>query len=417
MLEYKKTEIKKITATEILDSRANPTILCRVELASGACGSASVPSGASTGKYEAHEKRDGGARYGGRGVREVCEKAEAELTEFLRGSDAANQKLIDGLLIRTDGEPDKSRFGANALLAVSLANARAAANHFGLPLYRYLGGIYGSRMPVPMMNVLNGGAHASNNVEIQEFMLVPIGIKSFSEGVRACAEIYACLGALLRKEGLSTAVGDEGGFAPSLSGDEEAVKLLCRAIESAGYGTDKVKIALDVAASEWARGGAYRTIKNGEELSSCALAEKLRLLAEKYPIISIEDPMGEDDTEGWQSFTKQMGAQIMIVGDDLFVTDAHRIGELAAKGCANAALIKPNQCGTLSEAIAAMQFAKKAGFKTIVSHRSGDTPDDFIADLAVAASADFIKAGAPARGERIAKYNRLLEIEKDICFI
>lgn len=417
MLQSEKTEIKKITAAEILDSRANPTVLCRVTLASGACGCAEVPSGASTGRYEAHEKRDGGARYGGRGVKEVCKKIESELSELLYGKDAANQKLIDGLLIREDGAPDKSRYGANALLAVSLASARAAANAYRLPLYRYLGGVYGAHMPVPMMNVLNGGAHAANNLEIQEFMVVPVGAKSFSDGVRACAEIYAHLGALLKKNGHLTAVGDEGGFAPSLSGDEEAVKFLCEAIEAAGYGTDEVKIALDAAASEWAHEGGYRMKKSGELLSSAELAEKLALLSEKYPIISIEDPMGEDDTAGWQSFTARTGKRLMLVGDDLFVTDAHRISVLSEKGCANAALIKPNQCGTLSETIAAMQFAKKAGYKTIVSHRSGDTADAFIADLAVAANADFIKAGAPARGERVAKYNRLLEIEQEICFM
>jgi enolase len=410
-----KTEIRKIEALEVLDSRSGPTVRCRVTLASGEVGSADVPSGASTGRHEAHEKRDGGARFGGRGVRGVCEKIETELAPALIGSDAADQRLTDSLLIRADGAPDKSRYGANALLAVSLATARAAASACGLPLYRYLGGIYGARLPVPMMNVLGGGRHAHNNVEIQEFMLVPVGLSSFSDGVRACSEIYSCLGALLRKAGHSAAVSDEGGYSPNLSCDEEAVKLLCEAIECAGYGTDKVKIALDVAASEWARGGAYRTPKNGEEFSADELCEKLLLLAENYPIISIEDPMGEDDDAGWQSITERLCKKLMLVGDDLFATDAHRINVLSAKGCGNAALIKPNQCGTLSETLAAVQAAKRAGFKTIVSHRSGDTADAFIADLAVAVNADFIKAGAPARGERVAKYNRLLEIEKDIC--
>lgn len=415
MLMKEKTEIRKIEALEVLDSRSGPTVRCRVTLASGEVGSADVPSGASTGRHEAHEKRDGGARFGGRGVRGVCEKIETELAPALIGSDAADQRLTDSLLIRADGAPDKSRYGANALLAVSLATARAAASACGLPLYRYLGGIYGARLPVPMMNVLGGGRHAHNNVEIQEFMLVPVGLSSFSEGVRACSEIYSCLGALLRKAGHSAAVSDEGGYSPNLSCDEEAVKLLCEAIECAGYGTDKVKIALDVAASEWARGGAYRTPKNGEQFSADELCEKLLLLAENYPIISIEDPMGEDDDAGWQSITERLCKKLMLVGDDLFATDAHRINVLSAKGCGNAALIKPNQCGTLSETLAAVQAAKRAGFKTIVSHRSGDTADAFIADLAVAVNADFIKAGAPARGERVAKYNRLLEIEKDIC--
>ena len=411
------TEIIKINAAEILDSRGNPTVLCKVTLASGARGTASVPSGASTGKFEAHEKRDGGVRFGGRGVSEVCKRIEDELFEALRGKDAANQRLIDGALIRADGAPDRSNYGANALLAVSLACARAAAKEYRMPLYRYLGGIYGTHMPVPMMNVLNGGAHADNNVDIQEFMLVPIGAKSFRDGVQACAEIYAHLRALLRKEGYSASVGDEGGFAPDLKSDEEAIALLCEAIEGAGYGTDEVKIALDVAASEWAQGENYVMRKSGESYSAETLAEKFRLLAEKYPILSIEDPVGEEDTAAWQKITADMGGKIMLVGDDLFVTDAHRIAELSAQKCANSVLIKPNQRGTLSETIAALQFAKKAGYKTIVSHRSGDTEDAFIADLAVAANADFIKAGAPARGERVAKYNRLLEIEQELCFL
>ncbi|MBQ8402864.1 MAG: phosphopyruvate hydratase [Clostridia bacterium] len=412
------TEIIKINATEILDSRGNPTVFCKVTLASGAFGCASVPSGASTGKFEAHEKRDGGARFGGRGVQSVCEKIETELSEVLRGKDAANQKLIDGALIRADGTPDRSAYGANALLAVSLACARASSNAYGLPLYRYLGGIYGTHMPVPMMNVLNGGAHAGNNVDIQEFMLVPIGAESFRDGVRMCAEIYTHLRALLCKAGHSTAVGDEGGFAPNLKSDEEAVKFLCEAIAGAGYDTENVKIALDVAASEWACGdGKYTLKKSGESLTADALCEKFRLLAEKYPILSIEDPVGEEDTVAWQKVTETLGGKMMLVGDDLFVTDAHRISVLSEQKCANAVLIKPNQRGTLSEAIAALRFAKKSGYKTIVSHRSGDTEDAFIADLAVAANADFIKAGAPARGERVAKYNRLLEIEQEICFL
>jgi enolase len=284
-----------------------------------------------------------------------------------------------------------------------------------MPLYRYLGGICGEKMPVPMMNVLGGGAHAHNNVEIQEFMLVPIGLKSFADRVRACSEIYVCLGALLRKEGLCSAVSDEGGYSPSLSCDEDALKILCRAIECAGYGTDSVKLALDLAASEWAHGEKYRTAKSGEELSSADIRERLRSLAKSYPIMSIEDPLGEDDTTGWKRITAEMGKELMLVGDDLFATDAHRIEVLASDGCANAALIKPNQCGTLSETIAAVHSAKKAGLKTIISHRSGDTADPFIADLAVAAGADFIKSGAPARGERVAKYNRLLEIEKELA--
>ena len=411
------TEIRKINTAEILDSRGNPTIFCKITLGSGAFGTACVPCGASTGKYEAHEKRDGGVRYGGRGVLEVCRKMETELWEHIKGKDAANQKLIDGALIRADGTPDKSFFGANALLAVSLACARASASAYGMPLYRYLGGIYGNRMPVPMMNILGGGAHASNNLDIQEFMIAPIGAESLHDGVRMCAEIYASLRSLMRRDGFSVSVSDEGGFSPDLSSDEAAVEYLIRAIELAGYGTDKVKIAIDAAASEWAKDGTYILPKSGKHFTAEELSEKFRALAEKYPIISIEDPVGEEDEVGWQRITSALGDKLMLVGDDLFVTDAHKISVLSEKNCANSALIKPNQCGTLSETIAAVQFAKKAGYKTVISHRSGDTADDFISDLAVAVCADFIKAGAPARGERVAKYNRLLEIEKEICFL
>jgi enolase len=286
-----------------------------------------------------------------------------------------------------------------------------------MPLYRYIGGIYGHKMPIPMMNVLNGGAHAHNNLDIQEFMIVPIGAKSLHDGVLICAEIYAHLKALLRKGGYSVSVGDEGGFAPDLPSDEDAIKYLCQAIADAGYDTDRVKIALDVAASEWASGAEYVMKKSGERLSADFLCQKLLSLTEKYPIISIEDPAGEEDLRAWQQITQSAGKNVMLVGDDLFVTDAHRIRTLADEGCANAVLIKPNQRGTLSETIAALHEAKKSGYKTIISHRSGDTADDFIADLAVASCADFIKAGAPARGERVAKYNRLLEIEKEICFL
>jgi enolase len=412
-----KTEISKISALEILDSRATPTVHCKITLACGAQGCASVPSGASKGRYEAHEKRDGGARFGGKGVAEVCAKIEKELFAHIKGADASDQRLIDGILLRADGTPDKSLYGANALLAVSLACARAAANAYSMPLYRYIGGIYGHKMPIPMMNVLNGGAHANNNLDIQEFMIVPIGAKRLHDGVLICAEIYAHLKALLRKGGYSVSVGDEGGFAPDLPSDEDAIKYLCQAIADAGYDTDRVKIALDVAASEWASGAEYVMKKSGERLSADFLCQKLLSLTEKYPIISIEDPAGEDDLRAWQQITQSAGKNVMLVGDDLFVTDAHRIRTLADEGCANAVLIKPNQRGTLSETIAALHEAKKAGYKTIISHRSGDTADDFIADLAVASCADFIKAGAPARGERVAKYNRLLEIEKELCFL
>ena len=404
------TEIASINAMEILDSRATPTVFCKVRLACGAEGSAAVPSGASRGKNEAFEKRDGGERFAGKGVEGVCRRIEGELFNSISGSDAANQKMIDSLLIRSDGFGDKRNYGANALLAVSLACARAAAQAYDLPLYRYLGGIYGSFMPFPMMNVLNGGAHAANNIDIQEFMIVPTGADSYKEGVRMCAEVYSALREMLKKSGLSTGVGDEGGFAPNLDGDEEAVKYLCEAIDRAGY-TGKVNIALDIAASEWMHDGAYILPKKGTVLTADALIEEFLRWTEKYPIISLEDPVGEEDIPAWKRITAELGNKVMLVGDDLFVTYAHRIDVGAKEGYANSVLIKPNQTGTLSETFAAVQSAKRAGYKTIVSHRSGDTADDFISDLAVAVNADFIKAGAPARGERIAKYNRILEIE------
>lgn len=412
------TEIVGINATEILDSRGNPTILCKTTLSCGAIGKASVPSGASKGKNEANEKRDEDKRYAGRGVKNICRRIEEELFEHIKGADASNQKMLDGLLLSIDGSKDKSNFGANALLAVSLSCARACAEAYGMPLYRYLGGLYGMRMPVPMMNVLNGGAHAANNIDIQEFMLVPLGAESYGESVRICAEIYNSLRMSLKKSHLSTGIGDEGGFAPDLSSDEDAVKYLCEAINNAGYSMENVKIALDAAAGEWYREGKYYLPKSKKTLDTDEITEKFSLWTKKYPIISIEDPLGEDDCDGWRKITSEMHG-VMIVGDDLFVTDAHRIESGAKEGIANAALIKPNQRGTLSETLAAISAARHAGYKTIISHRSGDTCDDFIADLAAAVSADFIKSGAPARGERVAKYNRLLEIEKDIsssCF-
>lgn len=406
------TEIAKISATEILDSRGYPTILCKTTLICGAEGSASVPSGASTGKNEAFEKRDGGEQFFGKGVADVCKSTEEELFKYIEGADAADQKLLDDILIRADGTHSKSRFGANALLAVSLSCARAAANAYDLPLYRYLGGIFGSQAPTPMMNVLNGGAHSDNNIDIQEFMLVPTGAKSFREGVRMCAEIYAHLRASLKKDSLSTGIGDEGGFAPDLSSDEDAIKYLCEAISVAGY-ESKVKIALDIAASEWARDSKYILPKSGETLFADELIERFAHWVEKYPIISFEDPVGEEDISAWQKITLALGKRAMLVGDDLFVTDANKIAQGAQDGYANSVLIKPNQVGTLSETLEAIRTAKRYGFKTIISHRSGDTSDSFIADIAVACRADFIKAGAPARGERTAKYNRLLEIEKE----
>ncbi|MGN1095059.1 MAG: phosphopyruvate hydratase [Eubacteriales bacterium] len=409
------TEITGIIATETLDSRGNPTVMCKTVLSCGAEGRAAVPSGASRGKNEAHEKRDNDARYGGRGVKEVCRRIEEELFDAVKGADASNQKMIDGVLLKTDGTIELSNFGANAILAVSLSCARACAMAYDLPLYRYLGGIYGTSMPVPMMNVLNGGAHASNNIDIQEFMIVPVGAPSYADGVRMCAEIYSKLRSSLKKAGLSTGVGDEGGFAPDFKSDEDAIKYLLCAINDAGYSEENVKLALDVASSEWAENGRYFLPKKNISLSSDELIEKFCSWTEKYPIISLEDPIGEEDFDAWQKITKAL-PNTMLVGDDLFVTDSHRIDKGAENGIANSVLIKPNQSGTLSGTFAALRSAKKAGYKTIISHRSGDTCDDFIADLAVASCADFIKSGAPARGERVAKYNRLSEIEKEVNF-
>ncbi len=406
------TKISEVKATEILDSRGTPTISVSVTLECGAVGKASVPSGASTGKYEAHEKRDGEARYFGKGTLLLCRRIEEELLPKIRGLDASRQNMLDGYLLSIDGTENRSNYGANALLALSLAASRAAAAAYELPLYRYLGGIYSLHLPTPMMNVINGGAHAGNNLDIQEFMIVPIGLPSFAEKVRACTEIYATLRSMLGEAHFFVGVGDEGGFAPDLASDEDAVKYLVEAIERAGYSTSDIKIALDIAASEWYRDGRYYLPKRDKILDSDELFELLYRLINSYPIISVEDAFAEDDIAGWQRITS--GAkQTMLVGDDLFVTDAHRIYEGKEHGIANAVLIKPNQRGTLSEAIAAVSAARRVGYKTIVSHRSGDTSDDFIADLAAALGADFIKAGAPARGERIAKYNRLLEIEKE----
>jgi enolase len=411
-----KTEIVKINATEILDSRGTPTVLCKVMLSGGDFGFASVPSGASTGKFEAHEKRDGGTHFGGRGVQNVCEKIESELFEVLRGKDAANQRLIDGALIRADGMHDRSRYGANALLAVSLACARASANAYGLPLYRYLGGIYGTHMPVPMMNVLNGGAHADNNVDIQEFMLVPVGAKSFRDGVRACAEIYAHLRAVLRKEGYSASVGDEGGFAPDLKSDEEAIELLLKAIKESGYSAEKdISLALDAASSEWYDDGMYIMKKRGGSYTSDELCDYFIGLTNKYPIISLEDPMAENDYRGWERITESLKDRgIRLVGDDLFVTNSNEIRDGKKRKIANSVLIKPNQIGSLTECYDAVSLSRSFGYQTIMSHRSGETEDSFIADLAVALSTDFVKMGAPARGERTAKYNRLMKIESEI---
>ena len=410
-----KPQIVKCCAKEILDSRGNPTVEASVFLGDGTVGMASVPSGASTGIYEAHEKRDGnGDRFGGLGVTEAVCNVCRVISPALIGVSAAEQGEIDRLLIRLDGSPDKSKLGANATLAVSLAVARAAANWYHTPLFRYLGGLDAYRLPVPMMNILNGGAHASNNVEIQEFMIVPIGFDRFSDALRAGCEIYHSLGKLLRSEGYSSAVGDEGGYAPNLRSDEEALSLICEAISSAGYSTESVSLALDVAASEWydEKKGVYRMPKGGETYSSKELVAYLEGLCRKFPsIISIEDGLDQRDNEGWKLLTGQLGDKIMLVGDDLFVTNTKRLSQGISEGIANSILIKPNQIGTLSETLEVIHLAKSSGYRFILSHRSGETEDTTIADIAVATGAPFIKTGAPCRSERVAKYNRLLRIE------
>lgn len=405
-----KKEIKRVCAREILDSRATPTVEARVELADGSVGVASVPSGASTGIHEAHELRDGDkTRFGGRGVLSAVKNVNEEICPALCGLCADNQRDIDEKMIDLDGRKNKSRLGANAILAVSLATARAAAASQGEELYQYLSSGEECGLPTPMFNLLNGGAHAANNVDIQEFMIVPHGLP-LPDAIRAGSEIYHTLGRLLRECGLSTGVGDEGGFAPDLASDEEAIKLLCRAITESGYDTDKIGIALDVASSEWYENGEYVMPKRGKRTSADELIAYYGELCEKYPIISIEDGLAEDDFDGWERLTERLGDRVMLVGDDLFVTNGERLKMGIERRVGNAILIKPNQIGSLYETLFVIKMARENGYKYIISHRSGETTDSSIADIAVATCAPFIKTGAPCRGERVAKYNRLLEI-------
>ena len=410
-----KPQIIRCSAREILDSRGNPTVEASVFLADGTVGMASVPSGASTGIYEAHEKRDNTpARYNGKGVEDAVCAVCRRISPTISGINATEQAELDRVLNQLDGTSDKSQIGANAILAVSLATARAAANWYHLPLYRYLGGLDAYKLPIPMMNILNGGAHASNNVEIQEFMIVPVGFSRFSDALRAGSEIYHALGKLLKSKGLSTGVGDEGGFAPVLSSDEEAIELILEAISSAGYTTEQIKIALDAAASEWFddNSRSYVLPKTQRKMSVIELVDYWVELCGKFPsIMSIEDALDQRDNEGWISVTGKLGDKIMLVGDDLFVTNAARLADGIDKKIGNAILIKPNQVGTLSETMDTVHTAKNAGYRFILSHRSGDTEDTTIADIAVALGAGFIKTGAPCRSERVAKYNRLLRIE------
>lgn len=413
-------EIVRVRGREILDSRGNPTVEAEVELEGGAVGRAAVPSGASTGTYEAAELRDGGGRYLGKGVKKAVEHINNELAEAVMFESVLDQKRIDRLLREADGTENKEQMGANAILAVSLAAARAAAHALGLPLYRYLGGVYGSRMPVPMMNILNGGRHADNTVDLQEFMIMPVGAPSFGEGLRMCAEIYHTLKEILKKDGYGTAVGDEGGFAPNLRDSNQVLEYLMQAVRETGYepGTD-VKFAIDAAASELynEKTGTYQfpgeSAMTGKpvERSAEEMVEYLAELADSYPICSIEDGLAEEDWEGWQLLTRRLGGSCQLVGDDLFVTNPKRLKKGIRLGAGNAILIKVNQIGTLSESMEAIAMAKEAGFGTIISHRSGETEDSFIADLAVAVNARQIKTGAPCRSERVSKYNRLLRIE------
>ena len=407
--------IKKIEGFELLDSRGNPTPATRVTLSGGAVGFAISPSGASTGIFEAHELRDKDeSRYRGKGVLKAVGNINDIIAPALSGQSPFNQHYIDKMLTSLDGTKNKSNLGANAILCVSIAVAKAAANALSIPLYRYLGGAQAIRTPIPMMNVLNGGAHAKNNIDIQEFMIMPKGAESFSEALRIGTEIYHNLGEILKKRGLSSGVGDEGGFAPNLSSDEEALELLCEAIAKAGYTKDKVAIALDIASSEWHKNGAYHLPKRNIVLSSEELIDHIIKLTSKFPIISIEDGLGEEDYEGWKLLTKELGDKIQLVGDDLFVTNRERLSMGINEGFANAILIKPNQIGTLSETLEVIDTAKQNGFNTIISHRSGETEDSFIADLSVAVNSGQIKTGAPARSERVSKFNRLSIIEKEL---
>lgn len=408
----KNCEIKKIVAREILDSRGTPTVEATVELTDGTRGVASVPSGASVGKYEAVERRDSESpRYNGKSVLGTARGVEEIISPALEGKCVKNQAAIDHALCELDGTGSKARLGANATLAVSLASARAAAVSERAELFRYLGGSAARRLPVPMFNIINGGVHAKNNIEIQEFMILPVGMPAMCEAVRAGVEIYKTLAKILDSKGYSTAVGDEGGFAPDLKCDEEAIELISEAIIQSGYDTDDVKIALDVASSGWAAGNEYKMPKSGKALDSGELIEYYERLVGDYPIISIEDGLSEDDEDGFILLTERLGGKIMLVGDDLFVTNVERLKRGVAMRYANTILIKPNQIGTLTETLNVIELAKRSGYKFIVSHRSGETNDTFISDLAVATGAPFIKAGAPCRGERVAKYNRLTEIE------
>ena len=412
------TAIEKVIGREILDSRGNPTVEAEVYLADGTVGRGTAPSGASTGEFEALELRDGDkSRYGGKGVSKAVENINTVINDAVKGIDASDTYAVDKAMIDADGTNDKSKLGANAILAVSIAAARAASIAMGVPLYRFLGGVSGNRLPVPMMNILNGGAHAANTVDVQEFMIMPVGAPSFKEALRQCAEVFHALAALLKSKGLATSVGDEGGFAPDLGSDEEAIRYILEAVKNAGYEPGKdFMIAMDAASSEWkgSKKGEYILPKAGTKFTSSELIAHWKKLVEKYPIISIEDALDEEDWEGWQEMTRELGGKVQLVGDDLFVTNTERLAKGIQLGAGNAILIKLNQIGSVSETLEAIKMAHKAGYTAISSHRSGETEDTTIADLAVALNTCQIKTGAPSRTERVAKYNQLLRIEEQL---
>lgn len=411
-------QIEKVIGREILDSRGNPTVEAEVILADGTVGMGAAPSGASTGEFEALELRDGDkSRYLGKGVTKAVKNINTVINGVISGMDASDIYAIDKAMIAADGTKDKSKLGANAILAVSIAAARAAATAMDIPLYKFLGGISGNRLPVPMMNILNGGAHAANTVDVQEFMIMPVGAENFKEALRWCAEVFHALASLLKSKGLATSVGDEGGFAPDLASDEEAIQYILEAVKRAGYepGRDFM-IAMDAASSEWkgAQKGEYVLPKSGQRFTSQELIAHWKQLVQKYPIISIEDALDEEDWDGWQQLTKELGDKVQLVGDDLFVTNTERLKKGIELGCGNSILIKLNQIGSVSETLEAIKMAHKAGYTAISSHRSGETADTTIADLAVALNTCQIKTGAPSRSERVAKYNRLLKIEEEL---
>lgn len=413
-MRWEGCSIVDVRGREMLDSRGNPTVEATVQLENGVEASGMAPSGASTGMYEALELRDRDQdRYLGQGVLKAVDNVNLKIRPAIQGQNVLDLAAIDDLMCRLDGTPDKSQLGANAILAVSLACGKAGAKSLGMPFYRYIGGLAATSLPLPMMNVLNGGVHASNNVDIQEFMIVPVGMPDFREGLRWCSEVTHALASLLKGRGLSTSVGDEGGFAPNLRSDEDGLELILQAITLAGFQAPRdFQCALDVAASAWAVEEGYLTPKHNIRYTTGNLISYWADLCDRYPILSLEDPLGENDWQGWQRLTREIGGRVQLVGDDLFVTNPQRLARGLEEGCGNAILIKPNQIGTISETIRTVQMAHRAGFTTILSHRSGETEDTSIADLAVGLQSKYIKAGAPCRGERIAKYNRVLHIQE-----